>query len=79
MRPYKRLYTLQHCSQKVCLVGFVKAVEMVASGVLPLDRIITHKYPLRHFKKGIQQVLTHKTNYFIVYYYWEEEKQEFKV
>ena len=65
MRPYKRLYTLQHCSQKVCLVGFVKAVEMVASGVLPLDRIITHKYPLRHFKKGIQQVLTHKTNYFI--------------
>jgi hypothetical protein len=29
---------------------------MVASGILPMDRIITHKYPLKDFKKGIEQV-----------------------
>jgi hypothetical protein len=31
---------------------------MVSSGVLPLDQIITHKYPLKDFKKGIDQVIS---------------------
>jgi hypothetical protein len=35
----------------------LQAVDMVSSGVLPLDQIITHKYPLKDFKKGIDQVI----------------------
>ena len=29
---------------------------MVSTGKLPLDKIITHKYPLSQFKEGIEQV-----------------------
>ena len=37
-----------------------KAVDMVASGELPLDEIITHKLPLADFERGIKMVLSGK-------------------
>lgn len=53
-----------------------KAVEMVASGELPLDRIITHKYPLRDFKKGIQQVLDGQNSIKVMLLPWDQGKGE---
>ena len=37
-----------------------KAIEMVASNRLPLEKIITHTYPLKEFEKGINMVMQSK-------------------
>ena len=33
-----------------------KAISMIAAGDLPIDDIISHTFPLKDFKKGIDQV-----------------------
>ena len=33
------------------------AIEMIAKNRLPLDEIITHKFPLQEFENGIQMVV----------------------
>ena len=33
-----------------------KAISMIAGGDLPIDDIVTHTFPLKDFKKGIDQV-----------------------
>ena len=33
------------------------AIEMIARNLLPLDEIITHKFPLQEFEKGIKMVV----------------------
>ena len=33
-----------------------KAIAMIAAGDLPMDDIISHTFPLKDFKKGIDQV-----------------------
>jgi len=35
-----------------------KAIAMIAAGDLPMDDIISHTFPLKDFKKGIDQVLS---------------------
>ena len=37
-----------------------KAIQMVASGKLPLEDIISHKLPMAEFEKGIEMVLSGK-------------------
>ena len=34
-----------------------KAIQMVSKKQLPLDDIITHKFPLKDYQKGIEMVL----------------------
>ena len=33
------------------------AIKMIARNLLPLDEIITHKFPLQEFEKGIKMVV----------------------
>ena len=33
-----------------------KAIEMLVKGELPMDKIITHKLPMRDFAKGLEMV-----------------------
>ena len=33
-----------------------KAISMIANGDLPMDKIISHVFPLKDFKKGIETV-----------------------
>ena len=35
-----------------------KAISMIAAGDLPIDDIISHTFPLKDFKKGIDQVIS---------------------
>jgi len=37
-----------------------KAIDIVAKGLMPLDKIITHKFPMKDFKEGIQKVIEGK-------------------
>lgn len=34
-----------------------KAISMIANGDLPMEKIISHIFPLQDFKKGIEMVL----------------------
>ena len=44
---------------KQCLSGpymWPKAISMIANGDLPMEKIISHVFPLQDFKKGIEMV-----------------------
>jgi len=37
-----------------------KAIAMIAAGELPMEDIISHTFPLKEFRKGIDQVISGK-------------------
>ena len=37
----------------------VQAIAMIAAGELPMEDIISHTFPLKEFRKGIDQVCSY--------------------
>ena len=47
------------CEEIVHDCVHVQAIAMIAAGELPMEDIISHTFPLKEFRKGIDQVCSY--------------------